>query len=141
MRLGQQSFLLLHTDVRTFRRSIEIAPDFPSALRTWTPGTRVSPVWGVEDYGTDQSSERKFPQKSTLLFLGPVSPARLPADVAAANAKSSMDVWITLGCFNLLIRIDDPDGRKTTNEVLNGHIASPFPMKNGLSSMEQSPPP
>jgi hypothetical protein len=119
MRLGQQSFLLLHTDVRTFRRSIEIAPDFPSALRTWTPGTRVSPIWGLEEYDTHQSSERKFPRNSTLLFIGPVAPARLPADVAAANTKLSMDVWVTLGCFNLFIRIDDdPDGQNTTSEIL-----------------------
>ncbi len=118
MRLGQQSFLAFHTDVKSLHRRIEIVSDLPNAVRAWTPGTRVSPVWGVEEFGTQKAAKNEFLGNNTLLFIGPVAPARLRTDVSAANKAQALDAWVTLGCFNLLVRIDDsPKGTAALEEL------------------------
>ena len=117
MRLGQQSFFQLHTDVRTLKRHIEIAPGFASALTSWGAGTRVSPVWGVHEFGTSEAVARKFANSSSLFFIGPVAPARLTADLARANEAGAMQVWLTLGCFNLIVCIDNATRSDLADEV------------------------
>jgi hypothetical protein len=68
MRVGEQSFLLLHTDVKSFKRRIEIAPSFTAALETWTAGTRLSPIWGVKEFGTGNALEKNSPGKIFCYF-------------------------------------------------------------------------
>src|SRR5438270_1533963 len=116
MRLGsRQSFLVLHTDPQDLTHCIELLPTFSAAVRKWTAGTRLSPVWGFRDFETHESLTNDFDGEHSLLFVGPVAPARLKAEVAAASKAGAMAAWASAGCFNVVIHV--PGAREDNDTV------------------------
>ena len=120
MRLGQRpSFLVLHSEERADKRRLEIVPKFSAAIRAWTAGTRISPIWGIQEFGTEKPAKRAFQGRHHLIFIGPVAPARLYSDIPAASPEAALQVWVTAGCMDLLVHVDsNPEGDRVAGEIV-----------------------
>lgn len=68
----------------------------------WTPLTRVSPVWAVAGYLLDERADLAADQD--LMLLGPVQPALVETEVVAAASPGRIEIWLTLGSLNVLVR-------------------------------------
>jgi hypothetical protein len=99
------TFLALHDSPHGAERSLSLHSDFESALAGWTVGSRLSPIWRIQD---DKSSPPPATfDECKITFVGPVQPARLTREVHGVEAAVS--VWTTLGCFNLVVHTDLSD--------------------------------
>lgn len=108
MRLGSRpSLLVLHTDAASLRRRIEIVPSLTTAIKAWTVGTRISPIWGIHEFATHEPAKRQFGGRHFLLFIGPLSPARLRSDIGSIARAKEIEIWVSTGCFNVVIRLDN----------------------------------
>jgi len=107
MQLGQKpSFLVLSGQAREAPSRISIVKEFASAIRGWDAGRRISPVWGVREFGTSAPTRRDFAGPHVLLFLGPIAPFRLKSEIPAISTDKSLSLWVTLGCLNVVLRMD-----------------------------------
>ncbi|HEX7855927.1 MAG TPA: hypothetical protein VF503_19755 [Sphingobium sp.] len=106
MFLDQRTYYLVLNDLPAGEtRSVRIADSFEKAVVSWTPGSRLSPVWQVRGY----NGATGFDGAETLLFLGPTPPAELLANVAGLARASDVGIWLTAGCFNVVVRLPGHD--------------------------------
>lgn len=73
----------------------------------WKAGTRVSPIWLIEGY------QEVIPDKSNLVFLGPVNIASLESDLPLGELKSLKGIWASLGLFNLILVLENNRSMKS----------------------------
>ncbi|MGB1025705.1 MAG: hypothetical protein ACPGYL_04025, partial [Rhodospirillaceae bacterium] len=79
----------------SFLNSIE------DSVKEWGSGTRISPIWQIKLSPEVIEPPQDFHNKSKVIFIGPVQPARVVEEVQ--NLSNAESIWSTLGCFNLLI--------------------------------------
>lgn len=113
-------YLVLH-DEHASTRSLNIVDDFNEALLGWTAGSRISPIWRVR-LDKRPASNFVFGQRTSFIFIGPVQPARLSADISSIGNASA--IWATLGCFNIIIAFADNDDGRALHEELNAWTKS-----------------
>ena len=119
MHLGSRpSFLVLNCDPKDLTQRVSVAPSLSVALKSWSSGTRVSPIWAIREFGSTDPVQFDFPERHVLLFLGLVAPAQLSADIAVVNKAEGMTCWVTAGCMNVVIRVgDDTHGQAALKEI------------------------
>lgn len=104
MEIGtRESFLVVSAAEPTgypAQHSIAIFTSLDTVLHQWKPATRLSPIFGIRRFGTAIPRPDEFKGASTIVFLGPTHPARL-LDLEKCIDKA----WVTLGSFNILIRL------------------------------------
>ena len=105
----EQAFLSFRIDPGQRRPTVSLHDNLSAVLSTWTSGTRVSPIWGL---GTGAICKSNFSGKHELLFLGPVSPARVFAEINLRKLPGSLKAWVTLGTFNLLLKVNGTSAGK-----------------------------
>lgn len=105
---NESKFLVLHSDAGAGTPRLEIVASFPEVLSRWTAGTRLSPVWLVSGYGLDLSVDCAEPQE--ILFLGPLQPALILDQVLALRQPGAAEIWLSAGCFNVIVREPLRDG-------------------------------
>lgn len=110
------NFLALHDSPHGGERALSLHSDFESALAGWTVGSRLSPIWRIED--GRQAPEPATFDECQITFVGPVQPARLTREVHGVEDADS--IWATLGCFNLVVQSDLTD----TGQALAGRIVA-----------------
>lgn len=106
MRLSSQKVYLALTAGPEPQRTVGIFPTLQQALTTWSSGTRVSPMWGLTSFGGSRSRAHQFRGAHILMFIGPVSPARLWTDLDLASRPGGLQIWLTAGSFNIVARLD-----------------------------------
>jgi hypothetical protein len=77
---------------------VRIVASYAQALEKWQPSTRLSPIFGVEEHGTDPPHISEFDKTRHLIFLGPIHP-ELVGERIGKNSR----LWLTLGLFNVLV--------------------------------------
>lgn len=101
MDLGKDhSFLVINFDESQYR--VKIVALFSDVAKGWRSSTRISPIWGVEEFGTSAPSDVSLDGQNWLLLLGPVHPERITT-LCVADTR----VWLTLGLLNLMICTKD----------------------------------
>ncbi|MER9730887.1 hypothetical protein [Mesorhizobium sp. M0217] len=83
---------------------MEVAESLAAVVHKWTAGSRVSPIWLIKGFDGASTS---FSGKQFLLFLGPVQPAALLASIEGLATAGHVGIWLTAGCFNVVLRIAD----------------------------------
>jgi hypothetical protein len=105
MEIGKQSsFLVLKSDPTEKRPRTEILSSLSSAIKDWSSGTRVSPIWSL---GKRVPKSHAFEGPNQLIFLGPVAPAKLFAEVDLRDRPGNLNSWVTLGTYDLVLRMDE----------------------------------
>jgi hypothetical protein len=92
------SYAVLENQKNPFLHSFRIVSNLSDVIHNWQPSTRVSPVFGVEEFSTAVHKDLLFEGNSHLIFLGPVHPEKL-FECCSVNCK----IWLTLGIFNAII--------------------------------------
>ncbi|MBS4005882.1 MAG: hypothetical protein KGZ91_21135 [Afipia sp.] len=100
---ARAQYLVLH-NLSEAKRSVEILPDLSTALLGWGVGTRLSPIWRLRGDNKSAPPVSKFTGASDLIFLGPVRVARLSSEVRALADPDKISIWVTMGCFNVVVR-------------------------------------
>ncbi len=108
-------FLVLHAIGDGGHRRVELLNDFAECLGSWTPSTRLSPVWPIAGYQLGLPDN--FAARQALLFLGPIQPARISDELIALRSPGALELWLSAGCFNVIAR-----GRHADGDALNPHI-------------------
>lgn len=98
---SRASYLVLHSEPASFTKTISIFPNLPAVLEAWKPGTRISPIWAAKEFCSKEPAS--FPGERELVFLGPVAPALVETELGATLRAAAPEVWVTPGCFNVLI--------------------------------------
>jgi hypothetical protein len=80
-------------------------PDLTTAIKAWDYRTRVSPLYGLSQVVIKSPIKHQFPGRSSLFFIGPVSPFKMSTGLAKLSSKSN--AWITVGAFNFVVHISD----------------------------------
>ena len=83
---------------------VAIVESLSIAITGWTAGSRVSPIWPVRKYTGSRSGHDDLKGESHVVFLGPVQPARLTAELPSLAKPGKFEVWLTAGCFNIILR-------------------------------------
>lgn len=102
----ETAYLVLHDEPHGSKRKIHLVDNLNKAVAGWTPSSRISPLWAVNGYQTDSMA---FAGDQTLIFLGPVRPARLTSEIDGLAGASMVGLWLSAGCFNVVLRIPDGD--------------------------------
>jgi hypothetical protein len=144
-------FLVLRTEPTSSSTEILIANGLSEVVANWTSSTRVSPIWAL---GQRKTAPSTFDGKQRLLFLGPVSPARLFKEVDVGDEQKGVAIWTSLGTFNLIVRANaDSQSSRMLDRIAkwaaasnvasetwrleNGHIqtwvASPLHSRTGMA--------
>lgn len=128
MRIGtKQGFLILRSEPAPARPTVAVASSLSNVVAHWTSGTRVSPIWGL---GGTKISTHRFPGSQTLIFLGPVSPARLFSELDLRRRPGNLHVWVGLGTYNLILRIEnDSVGAKAIKQVAKWATGQNIPIE------------
>lgn len=92
------AYLSLHHEIPSCARKVLIHSSMQSVLSVWTSTTRISPICGVKEFGTDTPQDYDFKKETSLVFLGPVHPVYL-SETLEANDK----LWATFGLFNCVV--------------------------------------
>jgi hypothetical protein len=103
---SRANYLVLHNHSDT-ERSVELLSDLATALLGWGSGTRVSPIWPLREYGGYAAEPDRFAGSSTLVFVGPVQPARLTSELRVLADTQRARIWASMGCFNVIIGTAD----------------------------------
>jgi hypothetical protein len=99
------TFLALHDSPNGGERALSIHSDFESAIAGWTVGSRLSPIWRLQD---DKQPPVSAPfDACQISFIGPVQPARLVREVH--GIEEAVSIWASLGCFNMVVHTDITD--------------------------------
>jgi hypothetical protein len=93
-----QVLLVVDYDHKTQRHCVRIVPQLVDALKGWTSSTRISPMLGVQEYGTAKHATEPLRGEQALVFVGPLDPLQIPSPTIS-NAK----LWLTLGAYNLVL--------------------------------------
>jgi hypothetical protein len=110
---SRTNYLVLHDDIDGRGRQVHVVDDLAAAVRGWTSGSRLSPIWSIRGYDT---SPDRFSGTQKLLFLGPVQPARLMTSVKGLSESRACGVWVTSGCFSVVVRAA---GDEVGNELVD----------------------
>jgi hypothetical protein len=102
----QTLYLVLHDQLDSQARSVRLSKTLTAAVSNWTPGSRLSPIWRIKGFDGKQAA---FVGKQTLFFFGPIQPAELFANVQGIAEASSAGVWLTAGCFNVVLRLAESE--------------------------------
>lgn len=119
---GRANFLALH-DVRDRHgRALSLHPDFDSAIRDWTVGSRLSPVWRLHVDPKVKPEQITF-SNCTVTFLGPVRPARVSSEIHGLD--HALSCWASFGCFNLIVHAPrDAEGDALAQRISDWAIAN-----------------
>ncbi len=119
MHLGQHpSYLALHQDSADASPRVKIEPNLSPVVAGWSPATRVSPIWGVREYGAGDPTAFDFAGRYHLHFLGPVAPARLPAEIHSVRPTTGLRIWLTAGSLNVVVQVrDDGEGKAVSRDL------------------------
>ncbi len=105
MRLAkQQRIIILERSDVTSHHKLKIVPTLAQALKSWKPSTRVSPIFGIDEFGTSSIEREDFRGTHRVFFAGPIHPERI-LDCCTQPDK----VWVTLGLYNLFV-VSSSDG-------------------------------
>lgn len=115
---ARPSFLTLTTDASSLKHSVKISSTFDKAIERWTAGTRLSPIWGFAEFQNTEPGDVDFAGESSLVFIGPIAPARLMADVATASRQGAFSVWTSVGFLSLVIRVPGSEREPALAELL-----------------------
>ena len=107
------SYLVLHDIADSQTRRVSLVETLEEAIASWTPGSRLSPIWPVSGY---DCSHESMGAEQHLLFLGPVQPARLTSEIGDLVGASDCGIWMTAGCLNVLVRLPVTSERVVTLE-------------------------
>jgi hypothetical protein len=110
MRIGtQQSHLVLQRNPE-LQHTVSITKSQSAAVRSWGPATRISPIFGVAEFGTTDRQSHSFRGRdSWLLLLGPIHPELLRECLDGESR-----VWLSLGLFNVII---EPQSASTLQTI------------------------
>lgn len=110
MRIENESkFLVLHSDAGAKLPRLEIVASFSEVLLRWTAGTRLSPIWRLDGYDLGLAGDCS--QSQHVLFIGPVQPALVTDQVVALRQPGAAEIWLSAGCFNVIVREPLKGGR------------------------------
>ncbi len=116
-------YLVLHDVPGSQKRRISLKQSLEQSVDGWTAGSRVSPCWPLKG---SEASRTPFLGKQTLLFLGPIQPAELFTSIEGLGKSTTVGVWFTAGCFNVVLRCSEQDAslvRSTENWLKRNHCA------------------
>ncbi len=94
---GRSGYLALRFDLQSQQSHITLVPTLGDILSTWGPSTRVSPIYGVKEYGTSGEIDDTLPGRRSLALVGPIDPSSLPP------IPDYSRLWLTLGLFNIVV--------------------------------------
>lgn len=107
MELGRhQSFLVVYRSNSSPNHRVKIVTSQSQAFKGWVSTTRISPIFGVVEFGTARPAATTFRGENNLIFLGPLNPAKL-----RDCFKGPGRVWISLGLYNVIV--NPRDGNET----------------------------
>jgi len=109
---GPCSYLVLNSIHRGLQHTVRITSDFSQVVTQWRSSTRVSPLFGVVEFGTEKVRSHEFKGEHCLFFLGPIRPDRI-----LQIARSKYKLWLTLGMFNLVLAF--PYSPSTKRRTIN----------------------
>ena len=116
----------LVSDLTLSQRRVSIAKNFEEVVANWQAGTRVSPIFWVEDTPALPDFERK---DVGVFFAGPINPAEIQVNGLGSIA-------LTYGAYNLVIFATTKKERTSAENLLKqAHIPWEFwDVKRGLIS-------
>jgi len=97
--LQRTSFLVIHDHADG--RAASVQESLQKAVASWTPGSRLSPIWPIEREGNSPPATDPLEGDQTLTFLGPVAPAKLTAGLEELSSPGAADIWVTAGWLPL----------------------------------------
>lgn len=93
---GKQRFLIASNTAG--KKRISVVSSLTDSLKRWSPSTKISPIYQLELKG-QTLSEESLDDHQFILFLGPLSPARI-----LEWWCEDCVVWITVGLFNVMVQ-------------------------------------
>jgi hypothetical protein len=105
---SQYSFLTLERAAGLSSHVVDIQPTLKPIFRNWAASTRVSPIFGIQGFGTASNSKVNFGGTTHLTFLGPLHPEKI-SDCYQKGWK----VWLSLGLLNCLVLTQKDQDKKT----------------------------
>lgn len=100
---AKAQYLVLHDVGPSGSKRILLEQSLELCVENWTPGSRLSPCWPIK--GTVVSKKNLLGSQS-LLFVGPIQPAELFTAIEGILGVPNISVWVTAGCFNVVICVD-----------------------------------
>ncbi len=108
---NKPSYLVLTAKADGQKYSIRISTELPPILLAWQSTTRISPIIGIKQFGTNDPIAFTFPEdKTNIIFLGPVLPIQ-----GCLLASDEEKAWLTLGLYNFIII---PKDRERCKQIL-----------------------
>lgn len=98
---GRELLLVLRApapDIQT----VQILPSLNAALAGWSGRDRVAPVFEIATSHSDTDFCFRQNAKASLLFMGPLNPAKADACLPLLTGKYDR-AWLSFGLFNLII--------------------------------------
>jgi hypothetical protein len=119
MRVGsRQSILALTNGADHSNPKVQIFADLPRTLRGWDAGTRISPIWGLREFHTDQPRQYDFEGEHEILLIGPIVPARIWTELEAVATAKHVNIWLSLGMYNVIVHVAaDSIGKRIKNVI------------------------
>ncbi|WP_209509899.1 hypothetical protein [Ruegeria sp. HKCCE4150] len=96
-------YLVLHDVEPGGTKRIKLEPSLDACVERWTSGSRVSPCWALKG---NLSAKEDFTGDQILLFVGPIQPAELFTAIEGIIDENEISIWLTAGCFNIVIRVN-----------------------------------
>ena len=104
MQLSRNAAFLVHSVTTGGTTRIGLVASLADAISDWQATTRISPVFGVDEWGTETSDSFPFRRLHSLFFIGPIHPLRL-----LPRKSKRWKLWLTLGNYNVLLRVPPKD--------------------------------
>lgn len=102
---SRPTYLVLHLNSGGTSRRVSVSETLADAVKEWTAGSRISPIWPVKRAGQEVKVFDAFAGDQHLLFLGPVRPALLSGRLNSSACAGDVSAWLTHGCFNVVIAV------------------------------------
>lgn len=135
MQIGNRpTYLVVHGRVGAAAGHVKECKTLIEVLSTWTAASRVSPIWHVKDFYLDLNNVLN---EVFYVFVGPVRPARIAAELNLVRHAGIVGISITAGSFNVILKIvANSDGRRLKTRVINWARRSRIPVESWGVSKE-----
>lgn len=109
-------FIVLSYNRNQQRYSAKLESSLQRVIKSWTPTTRISPIFGIKNYRHKTFTFAKNKKRNYLIFIGPISPSRLHEFL-----PKRCGLWLSLGLFNVILQTPSSTDKRKIIKWLNSN--------------------